>query len=44
MSVDVRDLAVMDDGSPAPDGADEQDILYPCCFRDASEIRPQGAK
>ena len=25
--------------SPYPDGAPEADLLYPVCFRDASEIR-----
>ena len=34
-----RALAVLDDGRPAPDGTADQDLYYPCCFRDASEIR-----
>jgi hypothetical protein len=32
-------LAQLEDGSPAPDGTPPEDLRYPCCFRDASEIR-----
>ena len=32
-------LAVLDDGSPAPAGTADGELLYPCCFRDVSEIR-----
>ena len=35
----ARELAVLDDGSPAPAGTADGDLLYPCCFRDASELR-----
>jgi len=38
--VEARELAMLDDGSPAPDGTADEDLFYPCCFRDASEIRP----
>ena len=34
-----RELATLDDGSPAPAGTADGELLYPCCFRDASEIR-----
>ncbi|MGA2827671.1 MAG: hypothetical protein ABSF03_16350 [Streptosporangiaceae bacterium] len=37
--VEDRALAVLDDGRPAPDGTADPDLYYPCCFRDASEIR-----
>ena len=37
--VEVRELAMLDDGSPAPAGTADGELLYPCCFRDASEIR-----
>ncbi len=37
--VEVRELAMLDDGRPAPDGTADQELLYPCCFRDGSEIR-----
>ena len=37
--VDVRELAMLDDGRPAPDGTAGGDLFFPCCFRDASEIR-----
>jgi hypothetical protein len=38
--VEVRALATVEDGQPAPDGTAEADLYYPCCFRDATEIRP----
>jgi hypothetical protein len=37
--VEARDLAMLDDGGPAPDGTADEGQFYPCCFRDASEIR-----
>jgi hypothetical protein len=37
--VEVRELARLDDGSPVPAGTADEDLFYPCCFRDASEIR-----
>ena len=37
--VEARELAMLDDGSPAPTGTADEDLFYPCCFRDASEIR-----
>ncbi len=39
MCVEARELAMLDDGSPAPAGTTDGELLYPCCFRDASEIR-----
>jgi hypothetical protein len=41
--VEARDLASLDDGRPAPAGTAEGDLFYPCCFRDATEIRPRAA-
>jgi hypothetical protein len=38
--VEARELATLEDGSPAPAGTAYEDLFYPCCFRDASEIRP----
>jgi hypothetical protein len=38
--VEARGLATLEDGSPAPAGTAYEDLFYPCCFRDASEIRP----
>lgn len=38
--VDVRELATLEDGSPAPEDAPEETLIYPTCFRDSSEIRP----
>jgi len=37
--VEARELATLDDGSPAPTGTADEDLFFPCCFRDASEIR-----
>ena len=37
--VEARELAMLDDGSPAPDATADEDLFYPCCFRDGSEIR-----
>jgi hypothetical protein len=37
--VEARELAVLDDRSPAPDGTADEDLFFPCCFRDSSEIR-----
>ena len=31
---------MLGDGSPAPVGTADEDLFYPCCFRDGSEIRP----
>ena len=40
MCVEARELAMLGDGSPAPVGTADEDLFYPCCFRDGSEIRP----
>lgn len=37
--VEARDLATLDDGSPAPDGTADWGPFFPCCFRDATELR-----
>ncbi len=37
--VEARELATLDDGTLAPAGTADGDVFYPCCFRDASEIR-----
>jgi hypothetical protein len=37
--VEARELATLEDGSPAPAGTVDEDLFFPCCFRDASEIR-----
>jgi hypothetical protein len=37
--VEVRALATLEDGRLAPAGTAEADLYYPCCFRDATEIR-----
>jgi hypothetical protein len=40
--VEVRELAVLRDGRPAPRGTASHDLYYPCCVRDSSEIRPRS--
>ncbi len=35
----LRMLGMLDDGQPAPNGTADQDLYFPCCFREASEIR-----
>jgi hypothetical protein len=37
--VEDRDVAVLHDGRPAPEGTAFRDLYYPMCFRDSSEIR-----
>ena len=37
--VEACELAVLGDGGPAPAGTADGELFYPCCFRDASEIR-----
>jgi hypothetical protein len=37
--VEARELATLEDGSPAPAGTAGGDLFFPCCFRDATEIR-----
>ena len=39
IAVEARDLAELENGSPAPDGAPDEDLIVPSCFRDSSEIR-----
>jgi hypothetical protein len=41
--VEARELATLEDGRPAPDGTADDDLLFPCCFRDSSEIRRRAA-
>lgn len=37
--VTARDVATLEDSSPAPDGTPDDDLYHPVCFRDSSEIR-----
>jgi hypothetical protein len=41
--VEDRDVAVLQDGRPAPRGTASRSLYYPVCFRDASEIRRSPA-
>jgi len=40
VTIEDRRLAELDDGSPAPEGTPDDDLLFPQCYRDSSEIRP----
>lgn len=37
--VEACELAVLDGGSLAPAGTADEDLFFPCCFRDVSEVR-----
>ena len=37
--IEVRELAVLQDGRRAPRGTASRNLYYPCCFRDGAEIR-----
>jgi len=39
VTIEDRRLAVAEDGSPAPEGTPDEDLLFPQCFRDSSEIQ-----
>jgi hypothetical protein len=34
-----RAVATLEDGTPAPADADDEDVFYPMCFRGSSELR-----
>ena len=38
--VDAREVAMPGDGTRPPEDVPGDQVLYPCCFRDASELRP----
>jgi hypothetical protein len=40
VTIEDRRLAVLQDGRPAPAGTADEDLLFPQCFRDSSELRP----
>ena len=40
VTIEDRRLAELDDGSPAPEGTVDEDLLFPQCYRDSSEIPP----
>jgi hypothetical protein len=39
VTVEDRRLAQVEDGSPAPEGTSDDDLLFPQCYRDSSELR-----
>jgi hypothetical protein len=40
VTIEDRRLAELDDGSPAPEGTPDEDLLFPQRYRDSSELRP----
>jgi hypothetical protein len=40
VTIGDRRLAELDDGSLAPEGTPDEDLLFPQAYRDSSEIRP----
>ena len=44
VSVESREVATAEDGTPAPADTPDEDLYWPCCYRDCSEIkqRPPG--
>jgi hypothetical protein len=40
VTIEDRRLAELGDGSPAPEGTPDEDLLFPQCYRDSSELRP----
>jgi hypothetical protein len=42
--VEVRKVATLIDGSPAPRGTPDRKLYHPTCYRDASELRPRMGK
>jgi hypothetical protein len=39
VTIEARRMAVLEDGSPAPDGTPDGDLFWPQCCRDSSKIR-----
>ena len=44
VTVLARELAELEDGTRAPEGTPDEQLYYPSCFRDASELRPQATE
>ena len=42
VTIEDRRVAELEDGTPAPVGIPDDQLLFPMCFRDASELRPAG--
>ena len=40
ITIEDRRLAELDDGTPAPAGTPDENLLFPQAYRDSSEIRP----
>jgi hypothetical protein len=44
VTIEDRRVAELGDGSPAPEGTPDEDLLFPQCYRDASELRKPEEK
>ena len=42
VTIEDRRVAELEDGTPAPAGTPDEQLLFPMCFRDASELRQAG--
>jgi hypothetical protein len=42
--VEAPEVLVDAGGRPVADGVWPDDVFYPCCFRDSSEIRPRAGE
>jgi hypothetical protein len=42
--VEAGELATLDDGTPALPSTPEDELCYPACFRNASELRPAAGR
>ena len=39
VTIEDRRVAELEDGSPAPEGTPDDDLLFPQCYQDSSELR-----
>ena len=44
VTIEDRRVAELEDGTPAPAGTPDEQLLLPMCFRDASELRQAGRR
>jgi hypothetical protein len=44
VTIEDRRVAELEDGTPAPTGTPDDQLLFPMCFRDASELRHAGRR
>lgn len=42
--VEAREVAVLEDGSRPPEDVPDDELLFPCCYRDHFELMPRELK